>query len=982
MQFGVLGTLLARVDGQAVPLNGPRQAKLLAALLVRANQVVSLQRLVEVMWDGNLPATAVRQVQDAVSGVRRNLAAHGAADVISTERGGYRIHLETAQLDLLAFEHERRLAQQEQRSGDAVAGLRRALACWRGPALADLTGSVLEDEASRLNALRTSVHKQCLALELALGRHHEVVDELTALLREHPLDEELAAQAMLALYRAGRQAEALTLYQQIRRELAEELGTDPTPPLQELHRRILNSDPELSCDRSDRDERATDQSSHRSVPRQLPAGVAYFTGRAREIDDLLRLAHSATPGSGAIVISAIGGAAGIGKTGLAVHFAHQIAPQFPDAQLYVNLRGFAAEGTLPSTTTVVRGFLDALGVPTDRIPCDLDAQLALYRSRMANTRSLILLDNARDAEQVRPLLPGEPGCLVLVTSRDQLLSLVALDGAVPIVLDVLSRNEAIELLTRRLGAERLRGQTQAVNELVDLCARLPLALNIAAARALSQPGTPLSVWVEQLRDAQGRLALLSAGAGAADVRTVFSWSYKALGARAARMFRLLGLHPGPNPEISVLAAASLADLTTGEARYTLNELSRAHLITTVAPDRYTFHDLLRTYATELTHDCDADDARRDATGRMLRYYTSTALAAANVLYPHAPVSLPDLPSPSGDPVKFDGFPRSRAWMDLESTNLVSCSIHAESSGWPAYSAHMSGILYRYLLSTERHADAANLHLSAFRAATALNDKSSQARALVNLGVAKYHLHDYPGAIRQYLAALDLSADVDDTAEASRAHANLGGAYTQLGRYDEAINHYTKALAAFEQLDQPFGKVAALFNLAVAHECQENYPDALGLLHQCLHLARQIGDRANESRSLNYIGRIQTCLGNTDAARGSFLEGLGLARELDETGLVGPSLRGLGTLARNSNPDESLSYLQEALAIAIDIDDIYELASTHMEIGDTHDTLGDQVRAQHHWQEALSRFIELGVPDADSARSRLDNKFTQTTTGNS
>jgi hypothetical protein len=370
------------------------------------------------------------------------------------------------------------------------------------------------------------------------------------------------------------------------------------------------------------------------VPRQLPVAARHFAGRAGALTVLAGLAAEAGGADGAgraMVISVIEGTAGIGKTALAVHFAHQVAGDFPDGQLYVNLRGFDPAGPPMTPGEAVHIFLDALGVRAGQLPASLDAQVGLYRSLLAGRRMLVLLDNARDAGQVRPLLPASPGCLVLVTSRSQLTGLAAAEGAMPLALDLLTGEEAKELLAARLGGDRLAADPAAAQELTGLCARLPLALAIAAARAATQPALPLADLAAELRDAGGRLDALDAGDAAASVRAVFSWSYQQLDAAAARMFRLLGLHPGP--AIGTPAAASLAGLPPRPARTVLTELTRAHLLAEPAPGRFAFHDLLRAYAAERAQADEGGTERHAAVHRMLDHYLHTACPAALLIHP-------------------------------------------------------------------------------------------------------------------------------------------------------------------------------------------------------------------------------------------------------------------------------------------------------------------------------------------------------------
>lgn len=380
------------------------------------------------------------------------------------------------------------------------------------------------------------------------------------------------------------------------------------------------------------------------VPRQLPAHTPYFVGRATELGQLTALLDATTTGGGTVVITAIDGTAGIGKTALALHWAHQVAEQFVDGQLYINLRGFDPTNTPVHPSDALRGFLDAFDISPQRIPTSVEAQAGLYRSVLANRRVLVVLDNARDADQVRPLLPASPTCLAVITSRNQLAGLIAEHGARPVTLDMLSSPEARALLASHLGSERVCAEPRAITELINHCARLPLALAIVAARAATHPGFALGVLAKELADEHTRLDALDTGDPTASVRAVFSWSYQHLTSPAAKMFRLLGLHPGP--DIALVAAAHLTDLPQYQAREALGELTRAHLLTQHTPGRYTFHDLLRAYATHLTITQDPPEDQHSALTRLFDYYLHTATAAMNVLQPADQHHRLRLPSPA------------------------------------------------------------------------------------------------------------------------------------------------------------------------------------------------------------------------------------------------------------------------------------------------------------------------------------------------
>ncbi|MGH3932139.1 MAG: ATP-binding protein, partial [Pseudonocardiaceae bacterium] len=411
-------------------------------------------------------------------------------------------------------------------------------------------------------------------LHLRRGQHGWLLGELFARAAAHPLDERVTGQLMLALYQCGRQAEALEHFQRLRVRLVEELGIDPGPELLRRYEQILRTDPALTAPTPASP--PVSVSAPRLVPHQLPAHTPHFVGRAAELRQLTTLVNTTTAGGGTVVITAIDGTAGIGKTALALHWAHQVAQRFPDGQLYVNLRGFDPANPPMHPADALRGFLDAFAIPPARIPTNLDDQAGLYRSLLIDRHVLVVLDNVRDAEQARPLLPASSSCLVVITSRNQLTGLVAHEGAHPVTLDVLTHQEARALLTHHLGPDRVSAEPQVITDLIDRCARLPLALAIMAARAATHPGFALRVLAKELADEHTRLDALDTGDPTTSVRGVFSWSYQHLSTPAARMFRLLGLHPGP--DITLPAATQLADLPPHQARDALGELARAHLL--------------------------------------------------------------------------------------------------------------------------------------------------------------------------------------------------------------------------------------------------------------------------------------------------------------------------------------------------------------------------------------------------------------------
>ncbi|WP_158647539.1 tetratricopeptide repeat protein [Actinoplanes sp. ATCC 53533] len=666
----------------------------------------------------------------------------------------------------------------------------------------------------------------------------------------------------------------------------------------------------------------------RVVPRQLPGGVAGFTGREAVLDRLDELLDAATEGA---VIAAVSGTAGAGKTAVAVHWARRVAERFPDGQLYVNLRGFAAAGSAMTPAEAIRMFLDALGVPPLGIPAGQDAQVGLYRSLLADRQMLVLLDNAATADQIRPLLPAAPGCLALVTSRDQLTSLVANEGAHPIRLDRLSPAEARQLLATRLGAARVEAEPAGVEDIIAACARLPLALVVVAARGAVHPSFPLTALAGELRENDGGLRVWHGGDAAADVRAVFSWSYLRLGPQAARMFRLLGLHPGP--DIGEAAAASLAGVPAAEARQALAELVRASLLDEHVPTRYAFHDLLRVYAAELAHTVDSAAERDDAIDRSLDHYLQTGHRAAILLNPHCypPVIAPVRPAVT--PKRLIDGAEARAWFDAEHRVLVAAVDFAGSTGRDVHSWQIAWSLVDYLDRRGHWLDWVAVLTTALAAARRAADLPGQALTCRHLGRAYVRLHRFDEADAPTRVALEIYEQLGDDSGQANIHGNLGYLAEQQSRHRDAIKPAERSLELFRIAGDPRGEGIALNNLGWYHLQLDDCLLALDYCQQALALQRQVDDRASMAITLDSIGYARYRLGQFGPAKDAYQEALRLSRE---------------------------------------VGDRYYEADTLVHIGDTQHAAGEPEAARRTWHQALSIFDELGHPDAAQLRERLDH----------
>jgi DNA-binding SARP family transcriptional activator len=695
VRFRVLGPVqIETSEGLVVTLPRRRERCLLAILLLEAGRAVPVERLCELLWEDNPPAQARAALRSQVAHIRAALSRAGADGhnvALVSRQGGYLLGVEPDLIDAHRF---RALLDRATGTNNLIERgrlLGHALALWQGPALDKAATERLRHRlCTDLDELRLRAIEESIATSVELGRHREILPELARHNAEQPIRERLIELHMLALHRDGRTVEALDVYTRARNRLSDELGLDPSPALQQLHQAVLRGEPAAVSPVTLAQRR---DGIHVVMPAHLPADTPAFTGRVDHIHKLDDLLADAGEG-GAAIISALAGTAGVGKTALAVHWAHRVRHCFPDGQLYINLRGFDPTGAPIRPEQAIRRFLDALNVPTQRIPTGLDAQIDLYRSLLANKRVLVVLDNARDSDQVRPLLPGVSGCLALITSRNRLAGLVAIDGAHPLILDLLTADEARRLLTTRLGESRVAAEPEALDDLIQLCARLPLALAICAARGAIEPDLPLNDLAARLRDTQGSLDALTGDDTATNIRAVFTCSYHTLSPDTARLFRLLSLHPGP--DISAAAAASLAGISPDLASRLLADLVNVHLVTEPTSGRYSLHDLLRAYAHEQAYALDSDPDRHAATHRLLDHYLHTAHAAALHLRPHRDRIVLGPQPPEVTIEELGGLTDAIAWFTAEHLTLLAAIQHAASTGFDIQTCQLAWTLSDFL----------------------------------------------------------------------------------------------------------------------------------------------------------------------------------------------------------------------------------------------------------------------------------------------
>jgi DNA-binding SARP family transcriptional activator len=979
LRFSVLGPVSAWRGTVEIELGPPQQRAVLAVLLLAEGRQVLRSGLVDAVWGTRAPASALGILRAYVHRLRQALepAGNPASSVVRSTGDGYQLRTSSAELDLRTFRDLLGRAERARRAGDvrdSAAHLQQALGLWRGTALAGVRGEYAQTQRQRLDELRLSAEAARLTAELDLGGHAQATAAATGLVAEHPLDERFRELLMLALYRSGRQAAALDTYREAQTLLARELGVDPGPALQTMHQRVLRAEKELltlpphasaeppapAGARAPVGAPATaavtaaragassatpvtaptatltaTTAALTATPAQLPAGLAVFVGREAELARMARL-----PSGGTVVITAIAGMAGVGKTTFAVHWARQIADRFPDGQLYLNLRGFDPVGPPVPPAHALRTLLESLGADPRALPQDIDALAALYRTLLTGKRVLVLLDNAHDAAQVRPLLPGEPGCLVVVTSRNRLAGLVAVDGAHPLHLDVLSLPEARALLARRLGPERVTAEPDAVEEIVTRCARLPLALAITAARAATtRSAFPLSAIAAELRETADGLDAFHDGDTSADVRAVFSWSYRTLTPEAARLFRLLALHPGP--DISLPAAAGLAGLGRPHTRQLLSELVRAHLVDETAPGRYASHDLLRVYAAELSGTIDPPQQVRAARHRMLDHYLHTAhQAVALINRGRALISLAD-PAEGVRAEEFGADAESaRAWFAAEQAVLLETVEQAAAHRYDVHTWQLAWATANHLHMQGLWREEEAVHRTAMDAALRLGDRSAEAYA----------------------------------------HLGLGTAMTSLGRFEEARVHVERAIELHMESGDMRACAESWRSLAWVTEQQGDAHAALGAAQRSLALLRAHGGPAPDDRrlrtatasGLNAVGWCHVLLGRHREGLDHCVQALALHEQLGDDVQAAHTWDSIGHAHHLlGEDDEAVTSFRNALALYRGHDGLrWFVSGTLMRLGDTHLSLGRPDAARAAWTEGLDILERLAHADAEQLRARL------------
>jgi DNA-binding SARP family transcriptional activator len=956
MDFRILGPIEVLHDGQRIALAGPKPRTLLAALLLEPGRTVATDRLVDGVWGEQPPGTAGALVQTYISSLRRTLTPVAGRDLIATRPPGYALDIDPAHVDLSVFHGLAAAGREAAAAGrhrEAADQFRAALALWRGPALAGLGEHFLRAAAVRLDELRLVVTEERLAAELAIGLTPGTIAELAELVHAHPLRERLRGQLMLALYRSGRQADALTVYREGRAALIDELGIDPGPELRTLHDQILRNDATLLAAPSS--PAPPPPADEPRAPTQLPPAIADFVGREEQVAQ----AKAVLTGRGT-PICAVSGKAGTGKTALSVHVAQQVAASFPDGQLYAGLRGAAAP-VLPAE--VLARFLRALGVPSTDVPESLEERAALYRSTLGGRRVLVVLDDAINAEQVRPLLPGSAGCAVLVTSR---IRLAALAGAALLDLDVLPADEALALLGRVAGQERVAADPAAAQATVALCGYLPLAVRTAGARLAARSHWPVAHFARRLSDERRRLDELSVGD--LEVRASLALSYADLGEVERSAFRRLGLLGVP--DFAPWIAGPLLDRPVHEAEQVVERLVDARLLDPAGVDaagqvRYRLHDLLRVYARECAEAEESVDERSAALTRLLGTWLwlvsrAAAQAPSGVLRlrgdrgaerPLEPDLADDLLSDAG------------AWFEAEQQNLVTAVERASALDLDEIACELAAALVASPVAVRNQFDEWwRTHDAGLTAARRAGNRRGEAMVLAGLGQLRYEQDRFADAHRYLHDALAAFREVKDAHGEATVLATLSTVSREQGHFAEAARYLDQAQTVFTELADDHGVAYAAYGLGTIHREQGRFPAALDAFDKALRAYRSVGSRRGEGLTLRGIALVHRAEGRLAFAAELSQQAIAVFAEVGDRLHEAYARQSLAKVRiREGRGPEALAPLHASLATCIELGDRYGEALMQRTLGELHLATGALADAERHLVPALRMWQELDVP---------------------
>ncbi|WP_051451085.1 AfsR/SARP family transcriptional regulator [Actinospica robiniae] len=963
MQYALLGPIAVSGDDGPLEINGTLRRTLLAALLLRPNQVVSADQLADLLWGDRPSVSATTSLYNQVMRLRQALGRH--AGRIRAVPPGYVIDVEPGELDTAVFAEHGAAAAQATQSADWAAASREyaaALALWRGQPLADVPALQSDATIQQLNEERLLAQQGRIEADLHLARHDQVIGELRTLIDRHPWREAFHGQLMLALYRAGRQPEALDVYRDLRRAVADEFGVEPSDSVRGLHARILRSDQGLALPPAAQAEAAAAASAavEISVPlpprapvRQLPADTRAFTGRESELETLVEAARQARSAhahddASTVVICAINGMGGIGKTTLAIRAAHRLAECFPDGQLFIDLQGHSVDLDPVSPQDALDYLLRSLGVEPVAIPQEMQERAAFYRSRLAGTKTLLVLDNARSAAQVRPLIPAGPGCLVVVTSRTQL---TGLDDAEFLSLDALPPDEAVALLSSAAGPGRVDERDPAAAELTEFCGRLPLAIRIIGARLRHRPKLCAETLLAALHSDSDPLALLKDGDR--DITRVFASSLGVLPESERRLFARLGVIPGP--DFDVYAAAALEEIDLGEAERRLESLLDHSLLIQHKEGRFRLHDLLRTYARVQAAECEAEQ-NEAARNRLLSYYLETAASARALWFgrPGGPRPLPRHVAGSED------MADAKAWFDAERENLL--AIFVQDTLEAKQKLKLVADLIPYLRASGPWDQAIVLLVEAVDVARALHDLGEEARALRLLG----HIYAERGMISDALPCLEravaLSRESGDRLGEAHALKTLGWAFG--GRETRRALSYAQQAAQVLRGFGPTDEADAINLLAVLSNQNGRFEESVALAEQLRDLARAINSRLYEANALFHLSHAKYALEEFDEVEPILLR----AREISQESRRGAAgiEQELGRLRmRRGRFAEAVEYLERAATVFVELGYAIGMAYSYGELGRIRLRLGDPDGAMALLQYALRVSLDGGLKYGES-----------------
>ncbi|TNH31043.1 tetratricopeptide repeat protein [Micromonospora orduensis] len=899
MRFGILGPL--RVGGGESTVTAGRDRIVLAMLLLRPGRLVPVEELVDAVWEEHPPATARAQLQTCVSRLRRRFTELGLTpETIITDPVGYGIRTAPSDLDAEVFARAvdaARAAVAAGRLGDAGERFRAALALWRGPALGGIPSRSVRRRAQALDEQRLTVLEECVDVELRLGRAAELIEELTESVDRHPLRERLRGQLMLALSSVGRQADALAVYREGRRSYADELGIEPGAELQKLHQRVLAGDLALAG----RETRSV------APVRSLPRAIGDFTGRQ---ETLARLMKEVQDGAR---IQLVDGMAGSGKTALAVHVATALADDYPDAQLFIDLHGHS-ERTPLTPAAAVATLLRQLGVPAEQVPTNPEDRLALWRTELAGRRALVVLDNAATADQVTPLLPNGSQCLILITSRRRL---VGVDEGRPSSLPVLDTDEAVELLGRVAGVDRVAAEPEAATEVVRRCGHLPLAIRLAGARLAHRPRWRIADLAERLISRRDPLAEFEAGERS--VGRAFALSYAQVSPAAQRAFRLLGLHPGVRFDRAV--AAALTEQPLPEAQDLLDELVDANLVEETVPGRYRLHDLVREYARSLVAEPERAVERRVGIERLLDHHLHVAAVIARRRELSSGYTLALLPEPARPELVLPVAEQGGVWFDENLTALTALVRLADEEGFLQHCWHLARACWHAQFDGGHLDELIETHTIALSAAEALGDKTAVGTTLNYLASAHYRLGRFAESTRLMEKSVGLYRQLGLWKEVRNSLGNLGTSYAANGDYRRGIECYNAGVTLARQMRERVPLANGLNNLAIALLLCGRYDEALHTCRRHLALAREIGDPRQLGNAVGHLGMIRHRMGAAGPARRLLRAALRLKRQAGARFGEGEVLNEIGAMDREAgHPERAADLHRAALAAMTEVGD--------------------------------------------------------------